>query len=138
MREHCRNKTDEQVKAFGGEKRNCRESPPFFKRGYDSTRGDVLDTLEYWIQLAGIDHVSIGRDFTENQSEEWFHWLMAGKRKDTVYPLQLPLKLPQGIERADQFPNITAGLVDRGYTAESIQKILGLNVLRLFERVWKQ
>jgi membrane dipeptidase len=140
LREHCRNKTDEQVKALvaKGGVVGINIFPPFLKRGYDSTLEDVLDTLEYWIQVAGIDHVSIGLDFTEKQSEEWFHWLMTGKRKDSmVFPLQLPLKLPKGIERADQFPNITAGLLDRGHSIENLEMILGLNVLRLFERVWK-
>jgi len=139
LREHCRNKTDEQVKALTvkGGVVGVNIFPPFLKRGYDSTLEDVLDTIEYWVKIAGIDHVSIGLDFTENQSAEWFEWLMAGKRKgSTVYPLQLPLKLPQGIERADQFPNITKGLVDRGHAEKDIQKILGLNVLRLFEQVW--
>lgn len=138
--EHCRNKTDEQVKALvaKGGVVGANVFPPFLKRGYDSTLDDFIDVLDYWVKLAGIDHVSIGLDFTENQSAEWFHWLMAGKRRgSTVCPLELPLKLPAGIRRADEFPNITQALLDRDYSEEDVQKILGLNVLRLFEKVWK-
>jgi microsomal dipeptidase-like Zn-dependent dipeptidase len=35
------------------------------------------------------------------------------------------------------FPLITQGLLDRSYDEESIQKILGLNFLRVFREVWK-
>jgi len=141
LREHCRNKTDEQVKALvaKGGVVGANIFPPFLKRGYDSTLEDLIDVLDYWVGVAGIDHVSIGLDFTENQSAEWFDWLMGGKRKgSTVYPLQLPLKLPEGITRADEMPNVTQGLMNRGYAEEDIQKIMGLNVLRLFQAVWRE
>ena len=139
--EHPRNKTDDQVRALvaRGGVVGANIFPAFLKRGYDSTLDDVLDTIEYWVELAGIEHVSIGLDFTENQSEEWFRWLMAGKRLDSpVFRLKLPLRLPNGIERADEMSNLTAGLLGRGYSHEEVQKILGLNVLRLFEQVWKE
>jgi len=141
LREHCRNKSDEQVKALvaKGGVVGANIFPPFLKRGYDSTLEDLIDVLDYWVGIAGLDHVSIGLDFTENQSAEWFQWLMGGKRKgSTVYPLQLPLKLPQGITRADEMPNVTQGLINRGYSDEDTQKIMGLNVLRLFKEVWRE
>lgn len=141
LREHCRNKTDDQVKALveKGGVVGANIFPPFLKRGYDSTLEDLIDVLDYWVRVAGIDHVSIGLDFTENQSAEWFQWLMAGKRRgSTVYPLQLPLKLPEGITRADEMPNVTQGLLSRGYSEKDIQKIMGLNVLRLLQAVWHE
>lgn len=141
LREHCRNKTDEQVKALvaKGGVVGANIFPPFLKKGYEATLDDVIEVIDYWVKVAGIDHVSIGLDFTENQTEEWFQWLMGGKRRGSmVYPLQLPLKLPEGIARADEFPNLTQGLISHGYSEKDIQKILGLNVLRLFERVWKE
>jgi membrane dipeptidase len=140
LKEHCRNKTDEQVKFLvsKGGVVGVNIFPPFLKKAYDSTLEDVIDVFDYWVQVAGIDHVSVGLDFTENQSEDWFHWLMSGKRKGSmVTPLRLPLKLPAGITRADQMPNLTEGLLKRGYSTESIRKILGENVLRLFETVWQ-
>lgn len=141
LHEHVRNKTDEQVKALvaKGGVVGANIFPPFLRRGTNATIEDLLDILDHWVKVAGVDHVSIGLDYTENQTEEWFHWLMKGKRRDTpVADLELPLKLPEGIERADQFPNITAGLVRRGYKDEDVQKILGGNVLRLFRDVWPE
>jgi len=141
LREHCRNKTDEQVKALvaKGGVVGINIFPPFLKRGYDSTLEDVMDVVDYWVRVAGVGHVSLGLDFTENQSEEWFHWLMAGKRRDsTVWPLTLPLKLPEGITRADEMPNLTQGLMSRGYSEEDIRNIMGGNILSLFQRIWKE
>jgi membrane dipeptidase len=140
LKQHCRNKTDNQVKFLvsKGGVVGVNIFPPFLKKGYDSTLEDVIDVFDYWVQVAGIDHVSVGLDFTENQTDEWFRWLMSGKRKDSmVTPLELPLKLPRGISRADEMPNLTQALVTRGYSEGDIRKILGENVLRLFEQVWR-
>ncbi len=139
LKDHPRNKTDEQVKALvaKGGVIGANIFPPFFKREYNATLEDFLDVLEYWIGVAGIDHVALGLDFTEDQSQEWADWMMLGKRRDAVVPLQMPLKMPEGITRADEMPSITAGLLKRGYPEADAQKVIGLNVLRLFEKVWK-
>ena len=139
--DHPRNKTDEEVKALvaKGGIVGANSFPTFLARGYDSTLEDVLDVVDYWVDLVGIDSVGIGLDFTELHTKEWFNWLMAGKLKgSTVFPLPYPIPLPAGITRADEMPNLTAGLVGRGYSEEDVQKIMGFNVLRLFERVWKE
>ena len=139
--EHPRNKTDEEVRALvaKGGIVGANSFPTFLARGYDSTLEDVLDVVDYWVDLVGIDSVGIGLDFTELHTREWFNWLMAGKLKgSTVFPLPYPIPLPAGLARADEMPNLTAGLVGRGYSGEEVQKIMGLNVFRLFERVWKE
>ena len=139
--DHPRNKTDGEVKALvaKGGIVGANSFPTFLARGYDSTLEDVLDVVDYWVDLVGIDSVGIGLDFTELHTEEWFDWLMAGKRKgSTVFPLPYPIPLPTGIARADEMPNLTVGLAGRGYSDGDVQKIMGLNVLRLFERVWKE
>ena len=139
--DHPRNKTDDEVKALvaKGGIVGANSFPTFLARGYDSTLEDVLDVVDYWVDLVGIDSVGIGLDFTELHTKEWFNWLMAGKLKgSTVFPLPYPIPLPAGITRADEMPNLTAGLAGRGYSEEDVQKIMGLNVFRLFERVWKE
>jgi membrane dipeptidase len=48
---------------------------------------------------------------------------------------------PQGLDSAADLPKITQALLDRGYSADDIHKILGGNVLRVFrdaERVSKE
>jgi membrane dipeptidase len=40
-----------------------------------------------------------------------------------------------GIESPEEWPNITRGLVSRGYSDEEIKKIIGSNALRIIEQV---
>jgi len=42
---------------------------------------------------------------------------------------------PQGIDSAADLPKITQALLDRGYSAQDIHKILGGNTLRVFGEV---
>jgi membrane dipeptidase len=42
---------------------------------------------------------------------------------------------PQGIDSAADLPKITQALLDRGYNATDIHKILGGNLLRVFSQV---
>jgi membrane dipeptidase len=71
----------------------------------------VVDHIEHIIKVAGIDHVGLGSDFT--------------MISDT----------PRQLEDVSCFPYITQALVDRGYTAEQIHKVLGGNALRVFRQV---
>ncbi len=69
---------------------------------------NVVDHIEHLVKVAGIDHVGLGSDFDGI---------------DTT-PVQL--------EDVSRFPYITQELLNRGYTAEQIHKILGTNFLRVF------
>ena len=42
---------------------------------------------------------------------------------------------PQGMDSAADLPNITQALLDRGYSADDIKKILGGNLLGVFRQV---
>ncbi|MEA3364114.1 MAG: membrane dipeptidase [Candidatus Hydrogenedentes bacterium] len=44
--------------------------------------------------------------------------------------------MPKGVREPENFPDITAELVKRGYSERDILKILGGNLMRLFEQVW--
>ncbi len=68
----------------------------------------LIDHIDHISRTAGIDHVGIGTDFDGISS------------------------LPQGIDSAADLPKITAALHARGYTAEDLHKLLGGNLLRVF------
>ena len=72
----------------------------------------LIDHIDHIAKVAGVDHVGLGSDF------------------DGVSGAT-----PQGIDSAADLPKITQALLDRGYSAEDIRKILGGNVLRVFGRV---
>jgi membrane dipeptidase len=72
----------------------------------------LIDHIDHIAKIAGIDHVGLGSDF------------------DGVSGA-----MPQGMDSAADLPKITQGLLDRGYSADDIKKILGGNVLRVFREV---
>ncbi len=72
----------------------------------------LIDHIDHVAKVAGIDHVGLGSDF------------------DGVSGAT-----PQGIDSAADLPKITQALLDRGYSASDIKKILGGNILRVFREV---
>jgi membrane dipeptidase len=72
----------------------------------------LIDHIDHIAKVAGVDHVGLGSDFDG----------VAGAT-------------PAGIDSAADLPRITQALLDRGYNAEDIKKILGGNVLRVFRQV---
>ena len=71
------------------------------------TLHDVVDHIDHVVKVGGIDHVGIGSDF------------------DGVP------RLPQQLESVATYPLITQELLNRGYDAESVHKILGGNMMRV-------
>jgi membrane dipeptidase len=76
-----------------------------------ATLDDILAHIEHVVKLVGPDHVGLGSDF------------------DGVPDV------PQGMEDCTKLPSITYELLKRGYSEEDITKILGGNLLRVFEAV---
>ncbi|HXC44543.1 MAG TPA: dipeptidase [Candidatus Dormibacteraeota bacterium] len=72
----------------------------------------LIDHIDHVAKVAGVDHVGLGSDF------------------DGVSGAT-----PQGMDSAADLPKITQALLDRGYSAEDIKKILGGNLLRVFRQV---
>jgi len=137
--DHPRNKTDEQLKALAakGGVVGAVPWPDFLAAGNKATLSDFIDTVDYMVKLIGIDHVGIGSDFIEGQSQEWIRWLFTGRNIDREprYQLGMPA-YPEGIQGSTDFPNLTRGLLDRGYSERDVKKIMGENFVRLFEEVW--
>ena len=73
---------------------------------------DVLDHVDHVVGLVGVDHVGIGSDF------------------DGVGD-----SLPTGLKDVSQYPNLIRGLLERGYSESDIRKILGENLLRVWQAV---
>lgn len=89
----------------------------------------LLDHVDYVVQLVGVDHVGIGLDFAEGWPDSPFHRKKLLKIDGRIYDW------PEGIDTVSKWPNITRGLVDRGYSDDDIAKIIGGNFLRVFEEV---
>ncbi len=74
------------------------------------TVGTLVDHIDHIVKVAGVDHAGLGSDF------------------DGV------TTLPDQLHDVSCYPYITQDLVNRGYSSEEIQKILGGNVLRVLRQ----
>lgn len=136
---HVRNKTDELITAMaekGGIIGITAYSPICeTRRNVRPTLNEYLDHIEYVCRLVGVNHVGIGLDIDETSTPE--HW-DAFKRS---YPeicgnYTSDTRRVDGLSNIAMIPNITRGLVLRGYSDGEIRRILGGNFLRVFRRVW--
>jgi membrane dipeptidase len=73
---------------------------------------DVLDHFDHVVALVGVDHVGVGSDY------------------DGVGD-----SLPTGLKDVSAYPNLVEGLLRRGYSEADIRKILGENLLRVWQAV---
>ena len=90
------------------------------------TLNRLVDHIDYITELVGFDHVGLGPDYINYLSE----------KKHAQLVKQLPKKRERsikGLEDVTKTPNITRAMVKRGYSDEEIEKVLGLNFLRIFE-----
>lgn len=112
---HPRNLSDEQlvqIAAKGGV-----VGVTFVPRFLTSNPGrptleHVLDHIDHMVRIMGVEHVGLGSDF------------------DGFFDPP-----PEGLEDVSHLPALSAGLRQRNYTPEEIEKILGGNWLRVFRTV---
>ena len=143
-----RNTRDETIKALaekGGVIGLC-AWPPLLSADQSKKRSTVdmfLDHIDHVTKLIGVDHVGISTDTNwKGIDEGWCSETMMYWRRDRpdVYGYDKPLHLyPSpvlGLERESKLPNITKGLVARGYSDQEIQKIWGGNWIRVLKQVW--
>ena len=129
----ARNLTDDQMRAAAarGGVIGVNAFPAFVARHQAPTVEHLLDHIEYMVRVVGDDHVGLGFDFSRETEEDYKYF----KYKEDVYP-KPPWVYPAGIDGFAKIPNVTRGLVARGYSDDAIRKILGGNFLRIFRQVW--
>lgn len=94
----------------------------------------VVDHIDYVGRLVGIDHVGIGTDnqFGSKQTQNRF---VKAENTTTSSYIGNAVEYMAGIADPSQEKNITRELVRRGYSDAEIQKVIGLNALRVYEKV---
>ena len=118
---HHRNLEDDQIRAMAekGGVINLSFCAGFIKDGVGFgdpealkkvTILDWLDHLDHAVELVGTDHVGIGSDLDGGCG----------------FP---------GLDDITRFPDLTQGLVSRGYSDQDIKQILGGNNMRVFKKV---
>ena len=75
------------------------------------TVSTVADHVEHIADVAGVDHVGIGSDYDGMSL------------------------VPAGLDDASSYPNLTAELLERGWTETDVTKVLGDNARRTFSAI---
>lgn len=146
-----RNIRDDQIKAIA--ERNgvigaCSWSPMVkqLKSNEDAAYlEDMLDHVDYFVNMMGVDHVGLGIDVgwkrTQEEVQDQLYnsfefnaaeWIP----KSGSYLYSLHNWFVEDLKDASNWPKITEGLVSRGYSDKEILKILGENFMRVFKAVW--
>lgn len=112
LKEHNRNLTDEQLLALknNGGVISIVFYPAFLTENTSGYVRDIVDHIDYVVELIGIEHVGIGSDYDG-------------------------ASLPEDLQDVSEFPRIIEELTFRGYTKQEIEQIIGGNALRLMDDV---
>lgn len=139
---HMRNKTDEQIMALankGGVIGACGYSPMCeIRKGVRPTLEDFLAIIDYLVKLVGPDHVGFGLDIGIWSKEEFDEWAGRSPGLMSNYFERSIFTNKEGWDDVSRCAEVTEGLVARGYSDHDIEKILGLNFVRVFREVWRQ
>lgn len=95
--------------------------------GANDTRSEtVAKHIDYVAQLVGIDHVALGLDYVFDRAE-LLAYLAANRATfgDAVVSAQIDFVEPE------QLPEIVECLFALGYAASDVERVIGLNLLRI-------
>ena len=134
-----RNIDDEQIRAVAdlGGLVGVNAYPAFLKQGgKGATVSDLVDHVDYLVDLIGPEQVGLGLDFCFLSPEIHAEMIASGEWSIEDYPDDSGT-YPIGLETPRQIPNITKELIKRGYPSDAMAGILGHNWIDLFKRVWQ-
>lgn len=102
----------------------------------------VMDHFAYAVNLMGIEHVAFGPDTLYGDHRGFQHAISDVIGSATVFdPGDLEWERVahvDGMENpSENFRNITGWLVEHGYSDSQIQAVLGGNILRVLNEVWR-
>jgi microsomal dipeptidase-like Zn-dependent dipeptidase len=141
-----RNKSDTVLKALGesGGLLGFSLYPFHLKNGPDCSLDDFCDMVANTADLMGIDNIGLGTDLCQEQPLSVLEWMRNGRwSKEMDYGegskanADWPRPLSWFRDSRD-FPNITRGLQERGFKADDIAKVMGLNWLNFLDEGLKK
>jgi membrane dipeptidase len=93
-------------------------TPAYIQARHGTKKATVVDWVDhvaYIRDLVGIDYVSLGPDYFPAKGWQWI----------------------EGAGRMSLLANVAREMVRRGFTDEEISKVLGGNLIRVFQQAWK-
>ncbi|NHH99880.1 MULTISPECIES: dipeptidase [Oceanimonas] len=136
-----RNKSDTVLKALAesGGLLGFSAYPFHLKNGPDCTLEDYCDMIARTADLMGVERLGIGTDLCQNQPLSVLEWMRNGRWSKTMdygegskSNADWPRPLSWFRDSRD-FPNLTQGLLARGFGKEDVAKIMGLNWLNFLD-----
>ncbi len=140
-----RNKSDIVLKALGesGGLLGFSLYPFHLKNGSDCTLEDFCDMVASTADLMGVDHIGIGTDLCQDQPLSILEWMRNGrwsKQMDYGEGSKSNADWPRPLSwfrDSRDFPNLTAGLLNRGFSQDEVAKIMGRNWLNFLDDALK-
>jgi membrane dipeptidase len=112
---------------------------PFFLSGATSPSIEhMLDHVDYISSAVGWQHLAIGTDWPLQAPDEVLKLTLGAEIESIGFRDEDHIDVTKrlvGFDDCRDLPNITRGLVSRGYSDEQIRGILGENALRVFADV---
>lgn len=132
---HPRNLSDEVIKklAQNGGVMGIHCLPAFLSSTPGAGIQDMIDHIEYVVNLAGIDHVGIGPDLLENWPVRKYNCIW--EKAQDLADKKIDFQYPEGFKSLSDIPSLYAAILDRGYSKKDASKIIGENFLRVFKEV---
>ncbi len=140
-----RNIPDEEIRAVAetGGTVGVTLWPPMLRHETRPTIEDFFAQIDYMVNLIGIDHVAFGSDLSE-QSKTEAQWQSSFGPKG-IYPevtgvlgdwFIFTQRFTVGFESMAHTGRLIDGLAARGYSAAAVDKIMGGNLLRVYQDIW--
>jgi len=128
---HPRNITDEQIVEIAkrGGIVGVNFFPAFVSKDHLPTISDVVAHIRYLRDLVGVDYIAIGPDFIDYAEE-----IFAKSLSESEVDYGSVLHFPKGLEDVTKLPNLKAALTQEGFPQAEIDKIFGLNIMRVIEK----
>ena len=135
-----RGKSDEEIEAIAatGGLVGLVTNPQFLGPGKSVGMNTWLDHMDHIVDLVGWEHAAIGTDWPMPLPKSILAKAHARFVAESGWPVKDAGVFTQNLAGFDDyrdFPNLTRGLVQRGYSDQQIKGILGENFLRVFEEV---
>ena len=105
--------------------------------GRHPTLEDYFRQMDYVINSVGADHVAIGTDILIDATDGvWWRAVTGRLYPDISQGMTYETHNIAGFTHQTDFPAVTHAMLNHGYDAETVRKIIGANWQRVFRQVW--
>ena len=100
----------------------------------DASTPQLVRSIDYAVEVMGIDHVGIGTDYVFMDPAVLTRLL---RNEPYLWPSGYNYEGDLSMAQPEQFPELAEALLRRGYSDDALEKLLGGNFLRVASQVWK-